>query len=85
MICVVCNIPFASHNTDDNIRAPCQSILPNPTSVKRDIRSHSGSKYVRKIRSCITREIVGEVDVYSVAEAFAVDDMPLNHAMKKIL
>lgn len=59
----------------------------DPTSIDppSDIRTHSGSKYVRKVRSCITREVIGEIDCYSVADAFAVDEMPLNHALKKIL
>ena len=50
-----------------------------------DIRAHTGGKYVRPIRSCVTHAVIGEVDVYSVADAFAVADMPVAHALKKVL
>jgi hypothetical protein len=50
-----------------------------------DIRKHSGNKYIRKIKSCVTHCVIGEVDVYSVAAAYNVTSMPRNHALKKIL
>lgn len=50
-----------------------------------DIKSHSGGKYVRQIRSCITHEIIGEVDVYCVLEAFGDPPAPIAHAIKKLL
>jgi len=50
-----------------------------------NIKGHSGNKYVRKIKSCITRKEIGEVDVYSVENAFGPMPMARSHALKKIL
>ena len=46
---------------------------------------HSGEKYVRRIRSCRDRRPIGEVDVYSVLDAFGPLPAPRAHAIKKLL
>ena len=48
------------------------------------IRHHSGSKYIRKIHSCVDQSSI-EVDVYSVLEAFGNPPAPVAHAVKKLL
>lgn len=59
--------------------------VPDPTyPVPVASLGHSGNKYVRKIRSCITRKVIGEVDVYSVIDAYPMP-MARSHAAKKIL
>jgi hypothetical protein len=49
----------------------------------RDIRNHSGKKYLRTIKSAVTSQTI-EIDVYSVIWAFAVDPV-VAHAVKKLL
>ena len=49
------------------------------------IKGHSGNKYVRKVRSCITRKEIGEIDVYAVEDAYGPMPMSRSHALKKIL
>lgn len=53
--------------------------------VTEDIRSHSGSKYIRRIYSCTDNTASVEVDVYSVLEAFGDPIEPVAHAVKKLL
>lgn len=50
-----------------------------------DIRSHSGNKYIRCIRSCIPGRPSTDVDVYSVLTAFNVTCPGIAHAVKKLL
>lgn len=63
----------------DRINSRPPEATPSPPAL-----GHSGEKYVRKIRSCRDRKVIGEVDVYSVADAFPLT-MPRAHALKKIL
>jgi transcription elongation factor Elf1 len=56
----------------------------NETGREHPIRSHSGNKYIRTIRSCVDGRAI-EVDVYDVADAYAVDCMARSHALKKLL
>lgn len=48
------------------------------------ITQHEGKKYIRTIRSCIDNETI-EVDVYSVLDAFGVQNHAVAHAIKKLL
>lgn len=57
---------------------------PTKARAGDSVKSHSGSKYVRKIRSCVTRKFIGEVDVYSVVDAYPMP-MARSHAVKKLL
>ena len=45
---------------------------------------HSGSKYNRQIVG-LNGQPLGQVDIYSVLDAFAVQNPALQHAAKKIL
>ncbi|HYE79129.1 MAG TPA: hypothetical protein VEI97_14195 [bacterium] len=47
-------------------------------------RKHSGSKYVREIKSAVSDQRIA-VDVYSVLEAFQVTCPARQHAIKKLL
>lgn len=57
----------------------------NGPPVPAPALGHSGEKYVRKIRSCRHRRPIGEVDVYSVLDAFGPLPAPRAHAVKKLL
>jgi hypothetical protein len=52
--------------------------------VSTTIKSHSGSKYVRRITPPAGCE-AGEADVYAVLEAFNVRCPAIQHALKKLL
>lgn len=49
------------------------------------ILNHSGSKYVRKIYSCVNKGESIQVDVYAVLKAYKVDCQATAHAIKKLL
>lgn len=49
-----------------------------------DINSHEGRKYLRKIRSATSGDVI-EVDVYCVLKAFGVTCPARQHAIKKLL
>lgn len=52
---------------------------------KDDIKTHSGSKYIRTIYDCVAIGEVAQVDVYCVIKAFDVKCAPTQHALKKLL
>jgi hypothetical protein len=60
------------------------TICGGPKEVS-SIKEHSGSKYLKQIRSAVTQRVIGEVDIYAVCDAFGVTDMPIAHAIKKLL
>lgn len=51
---------------------------------RASIDNHEGKKYLRKIKSAKTKEVI-EVDVYAVLTAFGVDSHAVAHAIKKLL
>lgn len=56
--------------------------MPNKTTIDK----HSGSKYMRQIRSCLpTQDATLTVDVYCVIKAFGITCPAQQHALKKIL
>lgn len=57
----------------------------NWVSHVKPIQEHSGNKYKRLIKPCVTTEQPVHVDVYSVIDAYQVTNPGIQHAIKKLL
>ena len=55
-----------------------------PKNTRQSIQEHEGSKYIRRVKSCNSKESI-LVDVYNVLDAFGVTSHPIAHAIKKLL
>ncbi len=67
------------------VTSPTPSSLVPPGHPDYPTPKPSGAKYLRTIRDISGTDLPGQVDVYSVLEAFKVTSPPLQHAIKKLL